>query len=81
MYDRHYVIKTEEYSCKISCYNTQIKVGGDNNTKGYMIVLQQCPEELQAKLENQKAWVGIDDAGSGVRLFILVSYFQYNKSN
>ena len=52
MDDLDYVVKTGEYSRKISCYETQLEVWGDNDAKGYALVLQHCPEELQAKLKN-----------------------------
>ena len=50
--DLDYAIETGEYSRKISCYETQLKIWGDNNAKGYALVLQHCPEELQTELKN-----------------------------
>ena len=71
-------IKTGEYSRKIPRYKTKLKVWGDTIAKGYKLVLQQCPEELQAELNNQEAWVVINDARSVVRLLILIRDLQYN---
>ena len=45
--DINYAIETEEYSRKISCYKTHLEVLGDNAGKGYALVLQHCPKELQ----------------------------------
>ena len=39
MDDLNYAIKTREYSCKISCYKTQLKVWGDNSMEGCTLVL------------------------------------------
>ena len=50
-----YAIETGEYSCKISCYETYLDMWGDNDAKGCALVLQHCPEELQAELKNQEA--------------------------
>ena len=81
MDDLDYAIKIGEYSCKISRYKTQRKVWGDNDVKGYALVLQHCLEELQTELKNQEVWVVIDDARSIVSLIIMVSDLQYNKSD
>ena len=80
MDDLDYAIKTGEYSREISWYETQLKVWGDNDAKGYMLVLQHCPEELQAKLKNQEAWAVVNDAKSVVRLLVMIRDLQYNKS-
>ena len=40
MDDLNYAIETGEYSRKISRYKTQLKVWGDNNAKGYTLVLR-----------------------------------------
>ena len=74
-----YAIETGEYSSKISCYKTQLRVWGDNDTKGYMLDHQHCPEELQAELKDQGAWAVIDNARSVVQLLILIQTLQYNK--
>ena len=81
MDDLDYTIKTGEFSRKISRYKTQVEVWGDNNAKEYALVLQHCPEELQAELKNQEAWPGIDDARSVVRLLVLIQDLQFNKSD
>ena len=46
MDDLDYAVETGEYSRKISCYETQLKVWGDNDAKGFSLVLQHCFEEL-----------------------------------
>ena len=81
MDDLNYTIETWEYSCKISCYEKQLKVWGDNDTKGYMLVLQHCLKELQAELKNQEAWAANNDARSVVRLLVLIRDLQYNTSD
>ena len=72
MDDHDYKIESGEYSRKISRYETQLEVWGDNDAKRYPLVLQHCPEEFQAKLKNQEARVASNDAMSVVRLFILI---------
>ena len=81
MDDLDYAIETGEYSRKISRYETQLKVWGDNNAKGYALVLRHCPEELQAELKNQEVWTAIDNARSVVCLLVLIRDLQYNKSD
>ena len=55
MDDLNYAIKTGKLFRKISCHEIQLKVWGGNNAKGYALILQHCPEDLQAKLKNQEA--------------------------
>ena len=79
MDDQDYAFETGEYSHKISRYDPQLKVWRGNDTKGCVLVLKHCPEELQAKLNNQEARAAIDDARSVERLHILIRDLQYNK--
>ena len=76
-----YAIETGEYSRKISCHETQLKMCDDNKVKGYTLVLQKCLEELQAKLKNQEAWAGIDNKRNVVCLLVLICNLHYNKSD
>ena len=75
MDDLDYAVETGEYSCKISRCETQLEAWSDNNAKGYALVLQHCPDKLQAKLKNQEAWLAIDDVKSVVRLLVLIRDF------
>ena len=70
--DLDYAIGTGEHSRKISCYEIQLEVCGDNNVNGYALVLQHCPEELQAELKNQEAWVVINGTRNVVRMLLLI---------
>ena len=81
MDDLDYAVETGEYSRKISRYKIQLEAWINNNAKGYALVLQHCPDELQAELKNQKVWVAIDDTRSVVRLLVLIRDLQYNKSD
>ena len=81
MDDLDYAIKTREYSHKISWYETQIEAWGDTDAKGYALILQHYPEELQAELKNQEVWASINDARSVVWLLTLIKDLQYNKSD
>ena len=65
-----YAIKTREHSHKISCYETQLKVWGNNT--GYALVLQHYPEKLKAELQNQWACEEIDNTRSFVSLLVLI---------
>ena len=49
--------------------------------KGYNLVLQHCPAELEAELKNQDAWGDVEDTRSVVRLLTLIRYLQYNKTD
>ena len=53
----------------------------DNDAKGYNLVLQHCPAELEARLKNQDAWGEVEDTRSVVRLLTLIRYLQYNKTD
>ena len=44
----------------------------ENDTKGYNLVLQHCPAELEAELKNQDAWGKVEDTQSVVRLLTLI---------
>ena len=44
-------------------------------------MLQHCPGELEAELKNQDAWGEVEDMRSIVRLFTLIRYLQYNKTD
>ena len=81
MDDIDYAVETGEYSRKISRYETQLEVWGDNDTKGYALVLHHCPDELQSELKNQEALAAINDARGAVRLLVLIRDLQYNKSD
>merc|ERR1712194_660143 len=81
MDDLDYAVETGDYSHKISRYETQLEAWSNNDAKGYALVLQHCPDELQAKLKNQEAWAAIDDARGVVRLLVLLRDLQYNKSD
>ena len=72
MDDLDYAVETGEYSRKISCYKTQLETWSVNDAEGYALVLQHCPNKLQAKLKNQEAWAAINDARSVVRLLVLI---------
>ena len=50
--DLSYMIKKGEYSQKISCYKTHVKLWNNNKTEGFTLVLQNYLEELQAQLKN-----------------------------
>ena len=56
-------------------YEAQTDISEDNNAKGYALVLQHCPDELETKLRNQEAWAVIEDARSIVDLLILIRNF------
>ena len=52
----------------------------ENDAKGYNLVLQYCPTELEAELKNQDAWGEVEDTQSVVRLLTLIPDLQYNKT-
>ena len=81
MDDLDYAVETGEYSRKISRYESQIEVWADNDAKGFALVLQHCPEELEAELRNQEAWELISHHRSVVDLLVLIRDLQYNKSD
>ena len=81
MDDIDYSIETDGYKRKMARYEAQTNVWADNNSKGYALVLQHCPDELETELRNQEAWAAIKDAQSVVDLLILIRDFQYNKSD
>ena len=53
----------------------------ENIAKGYNLVLQHCPAELEADLKNQDAWEEVEDTRSVVRLLTLIRDLQYNKTD
>ena len=52
MDDLDYAVETGEYSRKISRYKTQLRAWSNNDAKRYALVLQHCPDKLQAELKN-----------------------------
>ena len=53
----------------------------ENDAKGYNLVLQNCPTDLEAELKNQDAWGEVENTRSVVRLLTLIQDLQYNKTN
>ena len=66
-------IETDGYKQKIARHEAQVDLWADNNAKGYLLVLQHCPDKLEAELRNQEAWANIDAARSLVDLLILTT--------
>ena len=74
-------IETDQYKRKIAKHEAQVDLWADNNAKGYSLVLQHCPDDLETELRNQEAWSKIDAARSVVDLLILIQDLQYNKTD
>ena len=79
--DIDYVETMDKYKSKLCRVETTQENWEENRTKGYNLVLQHCPPELEAELRNQDAWTDIDDKRSVVGLLILIRDLQYNKTN
>ena len=79
--DFDWSIETDRYKRKIARHEAQVDLWADNNAKGYSLVLQHCPDELETELRNQEAWANIDAARSVVDLLILIRDLQYNKTD
>ena len=53
----------------------------ENNLKGYSLVLEHCPNELEAELRNQDAWEQVEAKTSVVGVLILIRDLQCNKTD
>ena len=59
--DFDWSIETDGYKRKITRHEAQADLWEDNNAKGYSLVLQHCPDELETELRNQEAWAKIEE--------------------
>ena len=51
--DIDYQVTMDEYLKKKRKYDNQLKNWGKNNAKGYYLMIQHYPEEIEADLQNQ----------------------------
>ena len=54
--DINYQATMDEYLRNKRRYDAQVENWDEKNAKGYYLVLQHCPEELDAELQNQDSW-------------------------
>ena len=51
-----YAETMDSYNSKMRKHKTATESWEENNLKGYSLVLEHCPNELEAELQNQDAW-------------------------
>ena len=74
-----YQATMDEYLRKKSKYNNQLENWDENNAKGYYLVLQYFPKELEAELQNQDYWKTAEEARSVIVILLLIWYLSLNK--
>ena len=71
----------DEYLRKKRNYDNQLKNWDENNAKGYYLVLQHCPKELEADLRNQDSWKTSEDLRSIIAILLLIQDLFFNKTD
>ena len=77
----NYNDEMDQYKSNSRKSNSSAENWEENDAKGYNLVLQHCPAELEAELKNQDDWGEVENTRSVVRLLTLIRDLQYNKTN
>ena len=77
--DIYYQATMDDYLSKKMRYDAHLKNWDKNNSKGYYLVLQRCPKDLEAELRNQDCWKAAEDARSAITILLLICDFSFNK--
>ena len=68
MDDIDYTDEMDQYKIEKRKSESSAKNWEENDAKGYNLVLQHCPAELEAELKNQDAWGEVENTRRVVRL-------------
>ena len=74
-------IEVDQYKRLWSKHDSEVELWKELQAQGFALVLQHCPDELEAELRNQEAWEAIDKKRNVVALLILIRDLQYNKND
>ena len=70
----------DEYLSKKRRYENQLENWDENDAKGYYLVLQNCPKELEADLRNQNSWKTEEYVRSVIAVLLLIRDLSFNKT-
>ena len=70
----------DEYLSKKRRYKNQLENWDENDAKGYYLVLQNCPKELEADLRNQNSWKTEEYVRSVIAVLLLIRDLSFNKT-
>ena len=76
-----YQATMDEYLSKKRRYDVQLENWDKNNAKGYYLMLQHCPKELEAELWNQDSWNTAEEAIIVIKILILIRDLSFNKTD
>jgi hypothetical protein len=79
--DIDYAETMDSYKSKMRKHEAAAESWEENNLKGYSLVLEHCPNELEAELRNQDAWEQVEARTSVVGVLVLIRDLQYNKTD
>ena len=79
--DIDYQATMDEYLSKKKRYNAQLDKWEENNAKGYYLVLQHCPKELNTELQKQDSWKAAKDERSVIAILLPIHDLSFNKTN
>ena len=76
MDDINYSDEMDQYKSDKHKSDSRLENWEENDAKGYNLVLQHCPAELEAELKNQDFWGEVEDTRSIVRLLTVIRDLQ-----
>ena len=79
--DIDYQATMDEYLSKNRRYDAELENWDENNAKGYYLVFQHCPKDLEEELRNQDSWKIAEDARSVIALLFLIRDLPFNKTD
>ena len=79
--DIDYQATMDEYLSKKRRYEAQLENSGENNAKGYYLVLQHFQKDLEAELRNQDSWKTAEDARSVIAILLLIQDLSFKKTD
>ena len=76
----YYQATMDKFLSKKRKYDNQPENWDKNNAKGYCLVMQHCPKELEKELRNQYSRKTAKDARSGITILLLIGDLSFNKT-
>ena len=77
--DIDYRLTVDEFLDKKKRHDIDEECWAENNARGYNLVLQHCPPELEAELRNSDNWTGTENERSVVKLLLMSRDITHHK--
>ena len=77
--DIDYRLTVDEFLEKKKRYDVDEECWAENNARGYNLVLQHCPPELEAELRNSDNWTVTENERSVVKLLLMIRDITHHK--